>query len=161
MKKRILGLALVCVLGMACLAGCGNNAPAAGGTDPSGNVSAENEAGGADVGTQTQTGDEGTATEATITVEVVHADESTKEFTYTTTEDMLGPVLLDEELVEGYIGEYGLVMEAVDGEQAIYEVDNAYWSLLINGEYAQTGADSTPVEDGSTYSLVYTPAEEY
>lgn len=139
MKKRILGLALVCVLGLACLAGCGNNAPTQDATDPAGSISAENE--------------------ATITVEVVHADESTKEFTYTTTEEMLGAVLLAEELVVGEETEYGLMISEVDGEQAIYEVDNAYWGLMINGEYAQTGVDSTPVEDGSTYSLVYTPAE--
>ena len=101
----------------------------------------------------------GCGDKATITVEVVHADATTKEFTYTTTEEMLGPVIVDEGLVEGYIGEYGLVMEKVDGEQAIYEEDNAYWSLLINGEYAQTGADSTPIEDGTVYSLVYTPAD--
>lgn len=159
MKKRILGLALACVLGMACLTGCGNNAPAQDATDPAGNVSAENEASGDTTGAQDQTDDAGTATEATITVEVVHADESTKEFTYTTTEEMLGAVLLAEELVVGEQTEYGLMISEVDGEQAIYEVDNAYWGLMINGEYAQTGVDSTPVEDGSTYSLVYTPAE--
>ena len=100
------------------------------------------------------------ATEAVrITVEVVHADESTNEYTYITEADMLGTVLLDEGLVEGYEGEYGLVIESVEGEQAIYEEDGAYWSLLIDGEYAQTGADSTPVEEGTVYSLVYTLAE--
>ena len=96
---------------------------------------------------------------ASITVEVTHADQTVKTFEYTTEAEHLGEVLLDEGLVEGYEGEYGLVIEVVDGEQAIYEEDGAYWSLLINGEYAQTGADSTDVEDGSTYSLVYTPAE--
>lgn len=131
MKKKILSLIIVCALGAVCLAGCGNTTAPDDTTD---------------------------STSVEITVEVVHADASAKEFVYTTTEEMLGTVIVEEGLVEGYIGEYGLVIEKVDGEQAIYEVDNAYWSLLINGEYAQTGADSTPVEAGTTYSLVYTPA---
>ncbi len=96
---------------------------------------------------------------ASFTVEVTHADQTTKEFTYTSDADMLGEVLMEEGLVVGEMGEYGLMISEVDGEQAIYEVDNAYWSLLINGEYAQTGVDSTPIEDGAVYSLVYTPAE--
>lgn len=94
-----------------------------------------------------------------ITVEVTHADQSTKTFEYTTDAEMLGDVLLDEGLVEGSESDYGLVIEVVDGEQAIYEVDAAYWALMIDGEYAQTGADSTPVEEGTVYSLIYTPAE--
>lgn len=94
-----------------------------------------------------------------ITVEVTHADQTTKTFEYTTEAEMLGEVLVEEGLVVGEETEYGLMISEVDGEQAIYEVDNAYWSLLINGEYAQTGADSTPVEADTVYSLVYTPAE--
>lgn len=93
-----------------------------------------------------------------VTVEVTHADQTVKTFKYTTEAEMLGEVLLDEGLVEGSDSDYGLVIEKVDGEQAIYETDGAYWSLLIDGEYAQTGADSTPVEEGVTYSLVYTLA---
>lgn len=96
---------------------------------------------------------------ASFTVEVTHADQTTKEFTYTSDAEMLGDVLLEEGLVVGEMGEYGLMINAVDGEQAIYEIDNAYWALLINGDYAQTGVDSTPIEDGAVYSLVYTPAE--
>ncbi len=155
MKKKLFGFTLACVLALACLAGCGNSdaAPEGTGSD-AGNISAGSDAGNADGGVQDKAS-------STITVEVVHADESTKEFTYTTEADMLGEVLLAEGLVEGEESEYGLVIFSVDGEQAIYEVDNAYWSLEINGEYAQTGADTTPVEDGTTYSLIYTPAEEY
>lgn len=157
MKKKILSLIIVFALGAVCLTGCGNTTtPDSNGSNAgtSGNeaLSSTDESTGTEVGTATD------STPVEITVEVVHADASTKEFVYTTTEEMLGTVIVEEGLVEGYIGEYGLVIEKVDGEQAIYEEDNAYWSLLINGEYAQTGADSTPVEAGTTYSLVYTPA---
>ncbi|MBQ8663379.1 MAG: DUF4430 domain-containing protein [Eubacterium sp.] len=158
MKKKMLGIILVCALSIACLAGCGNNNAA-----PEGAGSATNEGSGTEesAGAEEGNGTEEDAASATITVEVVHADQSTKEFTYTTDAEMLGEVLLAEELVVGEETEYGLMISEVDGEQAIYEVDNAYWSLTINGEYAQTGVDTTPVEDGTTYALVYTPAEEY
>ena len=152
MKKKILCIVLVCALSIACLAGCGNN-----NTAPEGAGSATGEVSSTNEGTGTEEDTAG----VTITVEVVHADQSTKEFTYTTDAEMLGEVLLAEGLVVGEETEYGLMISEVDGEQAIYEVDNAYWSLSINGEYAQTGVDTTPVEEGTTYSLIYTPAEEY
>ena len=101
---------------------------------------------------ETQTGSK------TITVTVVHGDGSTKDFTYHTDEEYLGAVLLAEGLAEGEEGPYGLYIKVVDGEKAVYEEDNAYWSLYIGEEAALTGADQTPVTDGGIYKLVYTPA---
>ena len=92
----------------------------------------------------------------TFTVTVVHADGSEKEFTYRTEEEYLGPVLLTEGLVEGEMGPYGLAIYTVDGEAAIWEENGAYWALYIGQDYATTGTDTTPVYDGSQFSLVYT-----
>ena len=92
----------------------------------------------------------------TITVTVVHGDGSSKDFTYNTDEEYLGPVLLAENLVVGEMGPYGLVISAVDGEEAVWEVNGAYWALFVGDEYATTGADTTPVYDGSTFRLEYT-----
>ena len=94
----------------------------------------------------------------TITVTVVHGDGSAKDFTYHTDEEFLGAVILAEGLAEGEDGPYGLYIKVVDGEKAVYEEDNAYWSLYIGEEAALTGADQTPAEDGGVYKLVYTPA---
>ena len=94
----------------------------------------------------------------TITVTVVHGDGSTKDFTYHTDEEYLGAVLMAEGLAEGEEGPYGLYIKVVDGEKAVYEEDNAYWSLYIGEEAALTGADQTPATDGGVYKLVYTPA---
>ncbi len=94
----------------------------------------------------------------TITVTVVHSNQEEETFTYHTDEEYLGPVLLAEGLVEGEQAQYGLYIKAVDGEQAIYEIDNAYWSLYIGEEPAMTGADSTVIHDGDTFKLVYTGA---
>lgn len=91
-----------------------------------------------------------------IAVEVIHADGSSKTFTYHTDAEMLGEVLLAEGLVQGEDGPYGLYVDTVDGEEAIYEEDGAYWALTIGGEYATTGVDSTPIRDGDSFQLIYT-----
>lgn len=54
----------------------------------------------------------------TITVTVVHADGSEKDFTYDTDAEYLGEVLEAEGLVEGTMGDYGLYITKVDGEEA-------------------------------------------
>ena len=91
-----------------------------------------------------------------ITVEVVHADESSKTFTYHTDAEYLGEVLVAEGLVQGEDSQYGLYIITVDGEDASWENDGAYWAFYQDGEYAQTGVDSTPIQDGDSFQLIYT-----
>lgn len=93
----------------------------------------------------------------TITVEVVHGDESAKTFTCRTDEEYLADVLLAEGLASGTESEeFGLYMETVDGETADYNADGAYWAVYQGGEYATLGVSSLPVADGDSFSLVYT-----
>ena len=108
------------------------------------------------LGVYLSTRPEPTAGQKTITVDVVHSDESVQTFTYETDAEYLGDVLLEEGLVEGDMGEFGLYITAVDGEEAIYEVDGGYWALYEGEDYAQQGADQTPIQDGGQFSLVYT-----
>ena len=111
---------------------------------------------GAMFGLYTATRPETAAGAKTITVTVVHGDGTSKDFTYHTDEEYLGPVLMAEGLVVGEMGPYGLMISAVDGEEAVWEVNNAYWALFVGGEYATSGADTTPVYDGSAFKLEYT-----
>ena len=46
----------------------------------------------------------------------------------------------------------------VDGVQAIYNTDKAYWAVYEGEEYALQGIDTTPVVAGGIYKLVYTKA---
>lgn len=92
----------------------------------------------------------------TITVTVVHKDGTSKDFTYSTDEEYLGPVLLAEGLAAGDMGEFGLFITAVDGETADWSVDQSYWALYEGEEAAMQGADTTPIADGGVYKLVYT-----
>ena len=91
-----------------------------------------------------------------FTVEVIHSDGTEKTFTYHTDAEYLGEVLLDEGLIQGEVNQFGLYIITVDGEDAIYEEDGAYWALYEGDGYAQQGIDETPVLDGSEFSLVYT-----
>ena len=111
---------------------------------------------GALLGVYMATRPETAAGSKTITVTVVHADGSAKDFTYHTDEEYLGPVLMAEGLVVGEMGPYGLMISAVDGEEAVWEVNSAYWALFVGEEYATSGADTTPVYDGSAFKLEYT-----
>ena len=92
----------------------------------------------------------------TITVEVIHKDESKKTFTYHTDAEYLADVLVSEGLVEDNQDQFGLLIQEVDGERAVFDEDQSYWSILQNGEYAQLGASTLPIYDGDTISLVYT-----
>ena len=91
-----------------------------------------------------------------ITVAVVHKDTSEKIFRYRTDAEYLGQVLLEEGLIQGEEGPYGLMISVVDGETADWNVDKSYWALYIAEEYATTGADGIVLTDGGEYSLVYT-----
>lgn len=92
----------------------------------------------------------------TITVTVVHADGTENTFTYHTDEEYLGPVILAEGLVVGEEGPYGLMISAVDGETASWDANQSYWALFVGEEYATSGADTTPINDGDCFRLVYT-----
>ena len=58
--------------------------------------------------------------------------------------------------MEGDPGDYGLYVKKVNGVQADYDKDQAYWGLSIGGEYAMTGVDGTEIVDGGHYEFTYT-----
>lgn len=91
-----------------------------------------------------------------ITVTVVHKDGSERTFECRTDAEYLGPVLLDEGIVEGEEGPYGLYIQKADGESAVFEQDGAWWGLYQNGESCMTGADQVVINDGDTFRIVYT-----
>ena len=93
--------------------------------------------------------------EKTIEVEVI-ADEISVTFTIHTDGETLGDALIENSLVEGEEGEFGLYIKKVNGMLADYDVDKTYWGLSKYGEYLMTGADSTPIADGEHYELTRT-----
>ena len=97
-----------------------------------------------------------TAGDKSVAVEVVHKDQSTKTFQFRTDKEYLGDLLLEEGLVKGEQGQFGLYILEVDGERADFNLDKAYWALFEGEDYATQGADVTPLQDGDSFRLVYT-----
>ena len=95
-------------------------------------------------------------TPKTFTFIVVDAAGQETPFTVISSKKTVGEALLDEGLIEGEDGPYGLYVKKVNGIVADYDVDQSYWAFNINGEYAMTGVDVTDIVDGDTYSFVYT-----
>ena len=93
--------------------------------------------------------------EKSVQVEV-SAGEKKITFTVHTDKKTLGDALTENNLVTGSESEYGLYIESVNGMKADYDTDKAYWAISKNGEYLQTGADSTDIADGEHYELTYT-----
>lgn len=91
-----------------------------------------------------------------ITVTVVHKDGSEKVFTCKTTEEYLGPVLVQNKIVEDNRDSYGLYILVADGELADYNVDQGWWAIYDGETQSNYGADETPIRDGGSYKLVYT-----
>ena len=92
----------------------------------------------------------------TYTVAVVHSDGTTKDFTLHTDAEFLADALLAEGLIAGEDSAYGLTVITVDGEDAVWDTDNAYWCIYIGEEMATVGISQIPVYDGSSFKLEYT-----
>ena len=93
------------------------------------------------------------------TVTVIHSDGTQKNFSYRTDAEYLDDALLEAGLIAGEEGPYGLTVITVDGEDAVWDTDNAYWSIYIGEEYATTGISEIPVYDGSDFTMEYTRFE--
>jgi predicted small lipoprotein YifL len=97
--------------------------------------------------------------EKSFTFEVTELDGTKKEFSVKyDTEKTVGEALINAKLISGENGQYGLMVDTVNGQKYDYNEDGAYWAFYINGEYAMTGVDSTTIKDGEVYSFVATKA---
>lgn len=141
--KRILSLCLVFALITAMaltMVSCDNKTDATDGTK----------------GTLPEGTTEATAPEAlgTFSLTVTFADGSEQTESYDFYEEgNLGDYLIENNIVEGEEGDYGLYIKSVLGETHDYDVDGSYWALYIDGEYAVTGVSETELTDGAQYAL--------
>ena len=141
-------LSLVLILSLtACAAAPAATEPAA--TEPAvSNPALENPA--------TEPAPEGEETEpavskAEFTFIVVDKDGKETPFTVATDKTYVGEALIDEGLIEGEEGPYGLYVKTVNGQTLDYDTDGMYWSFYVDGEYGLTGVDMTEIGPGTTY----------
>ena len=84
---------------------------------------------------------------------VVDKDGKEMKFEIHTDKETVGDALLELELIAGDKSEYGLFVKTVNGITADYDVDQTYWAFYVNGEYAQSGVDTTEIKEGDSYSF--------
>lgn len=88
----------------------------------------------------------------TITVEVILADGTSKEYIISTNAEFLRGALDEKKLVAGDESEYGLFVKTVDGVTA-NDSNQEWWCFTKNGEQLFTGIDTTPISDGEHYEI--------
>lgn len=88
-----------------------------------------------------------------FTFTVVNGEGKEITATINTDKETVGEALSDLGLISGKDSEYGLMVDTVNGETWSYDETGKYWGFYINGEYAMTGVDSTPVESGTAYTF--------
>ena len=92
-----------------------------------------------------------------ITLEVVHADGSSKSFDIATdAENLRGALEQVDGLIAGEESAYGMMVYTVDGETADWDRDQSWWCLTKDGEWMDTGVDDTVIADGEHYEFTYT-----
>lgn len=61
---------------------------------------------------------------------------------------------------EGNEGDYGMMIDTVNGETAVYTDDGGYWGFSVNGAYCEYGVSEQPVVDGDKFEIKYTIDEK-
>ncbi len=95
--------------------------------------------------------------EKVVNVEVIAGDKSVT-FTLHTDKETVGDALIEHDLIAGEKGAYGLYVKFVNGIEADYDKNGAYWGFNKNGEGLLTGVDGETIENDAHYELVYTEA---
>lgn len=84
---------------------------------------------------------------------VVDAQGKETHFTVNTDQTTVGLALQEVGIVDGEMGDYGLYIKSVNGMVADYDVDGSYWAFYLNGAYAASSADQTPIDPDTVYML--------
>ena len=88
----------------------------------------------------------------------VTADDKTVTFHVSTDKKTVGEALQELNLIQGDVGDYGLMVNVVNGISADYDADGFYWAFYVGEEYAAKGIDQTEIEAGTEYAMVRTAA---
>lgn len=105
----------------------------------------------------------------TVLLTVVDSEGQTVSYAVETEAEFLRQVMdeADGLTYAGDEGPYGMAVETVNGQKAVYTEDDAYWAFYLdaNGdgrpdsdEYCLYGIDTQPVNSGESYLIVYEKA---
>ncbi len=85
---------------------------------------------------------------------VVKAEEKEVTFTVKTDKETVGEALIENKLISGEQGTYGLYVKFVNGIEADYNKTKSYWAFSKNGEGLMTGVDGEKITENARYELV-------
>lgn len=96
-----------------------------------------------------------------ITIEVIDKEQKSTVYSLNTDAEYLSEAMEEAEGLEysGDEGDYGLMIDTVNGQTADFSVDASYWGFYVNGEYCNYGIDEQPVLDGDKFQIIYTTGE--
>ena len=84
---------------------------------------------------------------------VKYEDGKTEKCTVKTDKKFVGEALIENGIITGEDGKYGLYVKTVNGEYADFDESGTYWAFYVNGEYANSGVDTTEIRNGEKYSF--------
>lgn len=87
---------------------------------------------------------------------VTHSDGKKVAYAVETTKDNLGDALLENEIIEGDEGQFGIYVTVINGEEASWDKDKAYWYFYKDGEALLESISATPIANGDKFEAIYT-----
>ena len=99
-------------------------------------------------------GPKGMAGRKNIIVDITHGDGSVKTIEIDTKAEFLGEAMMEENLLDGEEGPYGLYVTTVDGETAD-DSKEEWWGYTKSGQYVEYGVDMCPIADGDHYEFTF------
>ena len=99
-----------------------------------------------------------------VTLEVVDSEGEKKDYEEKTDAAYLSDFMdelskKDDFSYEAEKSDARLYVTTVNGEEADYDKDQAYWAIYVNGDYGQYGISEQPVSDGDSFTLKYETAQ--
>ena len=83
----------------------------------------------------------------------VDLDGNNTHYMIRTNKETVGEALIENGLISGDDGEYGLYVKTVNGITLDYDKDGKYWAFYEENTYANQGVDSTPIKEGGVYTF--------
>ena len=83
----------------------------------------------------------------------VDLDGNSTHFMIKTDKETVGEALLENELIAGEDGQYGLYVKTVNGITLDYDKDGKYWAFYEENAYANQGVDQTSIKEGGVYTF--------
>ena len=147
MSSLLIGTVLTaCLL----LTGCTSDTPAPSSSSPSASQSSSEAVSSSVSSTDVAVLGEG---KTQFQFSVTDNEKNQKHYEIHTNQQTVGAALMELDLIAGEEGPYGLYVTTVNGITLDFEKDGSYWAFYVNGEYASSGVDATPVTPCAAYSL--------